>query len=71
MRRKKRVYDAHELFTEMKEVITRPSIKKAWLNIEEFAVPKFKNGYTVSYSIADEFKKRYGVDYCCNKKLAI
>src|SRR5947208_2955664 len=28
MRGKKRIYDAHELFTEMKEIITRPSVKK-------------------------------------------
>jgi len=63
LRRKKRVYDAHELFTEMKEVVTRPSVKKIWLSIEKFAVPAFRHGYTVSYSIAEEFKKRYAVSY--------
>ncbi|CAF1455252.1 unnamed protein product [Adineta steineri] len=47
----------------MKEVITRSSIKRIWMKVERFAVPKFKNGYTVSYSIAEEFKKRYTVDY--------
>jgi hypothetical protein len=68
LRNKKRVYDAHELFTEMKEIITRPTVKKIWNNIEKYAVPKFKSGYAVSYSIADEFKKRYGVAYevICN-----
>jgi glycosyltransferase involved in cell wall biosynthesis len=59
----KRLYDAHELFTEMKEVITRPVVKKMWTRIERFAVPKFKLGYTVSESIADEFAKRYSVQY--------
>ncbi len=63
LRRKKRVYDAHELFTEMKEIVTRPTIKKIWMKIEKFAVQKFKLGYTVSYSIAEEFKKRYNVLY--------
>jgi glycosyltransferase involved in cell wall biosynthesis len=63
LRGKKRIYDAHELFTEMKEVITRPSVKKVWVRIEKFAVPKFKFGYTVSYSIAEEFKKKYSVAY--------
>ncbi|MBS1745744.1 MAG: glycosyltransferase [Bacteroidetes bacterium] len=62
-RRKKRIYDAHELFTEMKEVVTRPFIQKQWMKIERFAVPKFPAGYTVSNSIADEFKKRYDVLY--------
>ncbi len=59
----KRIYDAHELFTELKEVITRPRIFKFWLNIEKKTVPEFKNGYTVSESIAEEFNKRYGVKY--------
>ncbi len=59
----KRIYDAHELFTEMKEVITRPAVKKMWTRIEKYAVPKFKLGYTVSESIANEFTKRYKVQY--------
>jgi glycosyltransferase involved in cell wall biosynthesis len=58
-----RIYDAHELFTEMKEVITRPVIRKFWMKVEEKLVPRFKLGYTVSEGIADEFKKRWGVDY--------
>ena len=62
-RKKKRAYDAHELFTEMKEVVTRPLIKKQWMKIEKFTVPKFKFGYTVSYSIAEEFNKRYAITY--------
>lgn len=68
LRSKKRIYDAHELFTEMKEIVTRPPIKKIWDAVEKFAVPKFTSGYTVSYSIAAEFKKRYGVYYdaICN-----
>jgi glycosyltransferase involved in cell wall biosynthesis len=58
-----RIYDAHELFTEMKEVITRPRIKKLWTRVEKKLVPKFKLGYTVSKSIAEEFQQRYGVTY--------
>ncbi|OSZ77933.1 group 1 glycosyl transferase [Chitinophagaceae bacterium IBVUCB2] len=58
-----RVYDAHELFTELKEVITRPAIQKIWLRVEKKLVPKFKYGYTVSAGIAQEFHHRYGVVY--------
>jgi glycosyltransferase involved in cell wall biosynthesis len=58
-----RVYDAHELFTELKEVISRSRIKRFWTGIEKYAVPKFKNGYTVSNGIATEFNKRYTVTY--------
>lgn len=58
-----RIYDAHELFTGLKEVETRPSIKKIWSWVERTSVPRFKWGYTVSESIADEFNRRYGVEY--------
>lgn len=62
-RRKKRVYDAHEMFTEMKEIIERPFILNIWRKVERFAVPKFSNGYTVNKSLVDELYRRYGVKY--------
>lgn len=58
-----RVYDAHELFCEMKEVVTRPGIYKMWKRIEKYALPQFKNGYTVNEPIAREFYAMYGVQY--------
>jgi glycosyltransferase involved in cell wall biosynthesis len=58
-----RVYDAHELFCEMKEVVTRPAIYKAWKRLERYTVPKFKYGYTVNVPIAGEFKNLYDVQY--------
>jgi glycosyltransferase involved in cell wall biosynthesis len=58
-----RIYDAHEFFTELIEVINRPAIKKIWDAVEKRWLPKFKLGYTVSEGIAEEFKKRYGVHY--------
>ena len=58
-----RVYDAHELFCEMKEIVTRPRIYSFWKRIERFAVPKFPVGYTVNQPIADEFQKLYKVKY--------
>ncbi len=63
LKKKKRVYDAHELFTELQEVISRPIIRKIWLTIERFAVPMFPYGYTVNQFIADEFNRRYGLGY--------
>ncbi len=67
----KRVYDAHELFCEMKEIVTRLPIYKMWKKIEKFAVPKFKSGYTVNKPIADEFKNMYGVDYWVIRNIAL
>ena len=59
----KRVYDAHEYFSQQKEIINRPGIYKIWHAIERKYLPKFPHGYTVSDSISAEFKKLYGVNY--------
>ncbi len=69
IKQQKRVYDAHELFTEQKEVLTRPLIHKIWLIVEQFAVPKFKNGYTVNEFIAAELERRYEVKYAIIRNL--
>ncbi|RYZ19646.1 MAG: glycosyltransferase [Chitinophagaceae bacterium] len=53
-------YDAHELFTEMKEVRSRPAVHRAWLHIERFAVRRMDYGYTVGEEIAQIFEERYG-----------
>ena len=58
-----RIYDAHEYFTELKEVRKRPGIKKIWTRIEKFSVPKFKYCYTVSESIAEVFRNAYKVKF--------
>ena len=66
-----RIYDAHELFCEMKEIATRPAIYKAWKAIERYAVPKFRLGYTVNMPIANEFNKMYGVQYEVIRNIAL
>ena len=58
-----RVYDAHELFCEMKEVVNRPRVYKVWKAIERKTVPAFQHGYTVNDLIAGEFRKMYQADY--------
>ncbi len=63
LKRKKRVYDAHELFCEMEEVYTRPAIYKIWKTIEKFCVPHFNNGYTIGNFYAAEYKKMYNKNY--------
>jgi glycosyltransferase involved in cell wall biosynthesis len=60
---KKKVYDAHELFTEQKEIVTRKNIHRFWMAVEKFALPKFQHGYTVNDFIKEEFERRYKVKY--------
>lgn len=63
LKRKTRIYDAHEYFSQLKEIIIRPGIYRVWHFIERTFVPKFLNGYTVSDGIAKEFLNNYGVKY--------
>ncbi len=63
IRRLPRVYDAHELFTEMEEVVTRPATHRMWLAIERHTVPHFPFGYTVNESYVREYRRMYGVKY--------
>lgn len=56
------VYDSHEYFTEVPELISRPKIRNVWLKIENYIFPKLKNVYTVNSSIANIYKSKYKVD---------
>ncbi|TAD92587.1 MAG: group 1 glycosyl transferase [Bacteroidetes bacterium] len=66
-----RVYDAHELFTELTEVKSRPLIHALWTRLERHAVPQFKQGYTVNAFIAQEFTRRYAVQYAVVRNLPL
>lgn len=65
------IYDAHELFCEMKEVKNRPAIYNIWKKIERHTLPHFKNAYTVNEAIAAEFKKMYGHSYSVIRNCAV
>lgn len=71
IKKTKRVYDAHELFTEQKEVMSRERIHRFWLAVERFAVPRFPQGYTVNEVLAGIFRERYGVAYTCIPNLPV
>ena len=58
---KKIVYDSHELFTEIPELIDRPKIQKVWLRIEQYIFPKLKNVITVNSIISDIYTDKYKV----------
>jgi glycosyltransferase involved in cell wall biosynthesis len=53
------VYDSHEYFTEVPELINRPRIKKIWEGIEGWIFPKLKTVYTVNDSIAKLYREKY------------
>lgn len=71
LKRIPRIYDAHEYFTELKEVRTRRFVKAFWTAVERLAVPKFANGYTVSEGLAAAFGRRYGRSYAVIRNLPV
>ncbi|UMB61996.1 glycosyltransferase [Lutibacter sp. A80] len=67
----KLVYDSHELFTEVPELINRPFIQKCWLTIEKNILPNIKNCYTVSDSIKNYYNLKYKTDFITIRNLPI
>ncbi len=61
IRRKPLVFDAHEFFTEVPELIDRKLVKSFWQYIERRILPRIKHAYTVCQSIADIYYAKYGV----------
>jgi len=62
LKRIKLIYDSHEYFTEVPELVSRPKVQKVWRSIEEYVVPKLPEMITVCKSIADMFHEKYGID---------
>ena len=62
LRDAKVVYDAHEYFPEVPEVVRRPRIKRIWQWVERTYLPKMDAVYTVTESIAETFAKAYNRD---------
>lgn len=54
------VYDSHEYFTEVPELIHRPKVQRIWQRIEAWIFPKLDTIYTVNRSIAQLYENKYG-----------
>ena len=67
----KLVYDSHEYFTEVPELVNRPKIQKIWLSIEQWIFPKLKNVITVSNQIANDYSTKYNVNITVIRNLPL
>jgi glycosyltransferase involved in cell wall biosynthesis len=54
------IYDSHEYFTGVPEILNRPRVKWVWTRLEASIFPKLKHIITVNESIADLYEKDYG-----------
>lgn len=61
IRKKIMLYDSHEYFTEVPELIGRNVVRKIWEMLERFMLPKVRYAYTVSDSIAGAYHRKYGI----------
>lgn len=57
------IFDSHELFCEVPELLSNPAKRKIWLWFEKTIVPKLKNCITVNDSIAKIFEDKYKVKF--------
>ncbi|MEM7103750.1 MAG: glycosyltransferase [Bacteroidota bacterium] len=63
LKRKTCVYDAHEYFQEVPEVVSRPNVKRFWETLAKAIIPKLKYCYTVSPGLATIFEAKYNVHF--------
>jgi len=71
IKRKPLVYDSHEYFTEVPELIGRPVVKAIWSWLEKLLVPKVDAAYTVCNSIAEVYRDLYKVDFKVVRNLPV
>ena len=59
LRQSKLVYDAHEYFTEVPELVDRPFVRKVWERVARFSIPKADRAYSVGTILAEILTERY------------
>ena len=69
--RKKLVFDSHELFSEIPELVYRPFVKKIWIHLENQMLPTLKNTYTVCDSIANYYAEKYQTKFNVIRNLPV
>ena len=55
------IYDSHEYFTEVPELIGREKVRAIWLRIESYILPKLKTMFTVNETLAKIYSEKYHI----------
>jgi len=60
-RNKPLIYDSHEWFTEVPELVNRKMVRAVWSCLEQWIFPRLKSVMTVNHSIAAMYSEKYGI----------
>ena len=71
VRKNKLVYDAHEYFTEVPEVVNRKRVKAIWEWVAKTCIPKADLCYTVGPQLAEILGERYKSDFGVIRNLPV
>ena len=63
IRRVRLIYDSHEFFTQVPELIERKRVQAIWKLIESWLLPRIDYALTVSYPIAEIYRRLYGTRF--------
>jgi glycosyltransferase involved in cell wall biosynthesis len=69
IRKKRLIFDSHELFVESPEIISRKNVQKFWKWIERFCLKGIDAGITVSEPIAEYYTKKCKKDFVVIRNL--
>lgn len=64
------VLDSHELFPEVPEIRHKPLVKWVWRTLERWLMPRCDARLTVCQSIADHYRRLYGVEMAVVRSMA-
>ena len=61
LQKKKLIFDSHELFSEIPELVNKQRVKNIWLYLEKKIIPRLETVITVSDSIKNHYHNLYGI----------
>jgi glycosyltransferase involved in cell wall biosynthesis len=65
------IYDSHEWFTEVPELVARPKVQGFWLGLESCFLPKAHAFVTVNHSLAKHYSTRYAKPFLVLRNLPL
>ena len=65
------VYDSHEYFTELPELVHRPRTRSIWVLLERLLFPRLRHVYTVNDSLARAYEQKYDVPVSVIRNLPV